>query len=91
LDSGEVREHLKVGKQCFQLGLVFAERLSFVLGEDLVIRKLKFMETATEALESDEQASREAELDATFALMSGELRLLLERLEAELSLSSADA
>ncbi|HET9049778.1 MAG TPA: recombination-associated protein RdgC [Chiayiivirga sp.] len=91
LDSGEVREHLKVGKQCFQLGLVFAERLSFVLGEDLVIRKLKFLETVTEALESDDNASREAELDATFALMSGELRLLLERLEAELSLSSADA
>ena len=91
LDSDEVREHLKVGKQCFQLGLVFAERLSFVLGEDLVIRKLKFLETATEALEKDDRPSLEAELDATFALMSGELRLLLERLEAELSLSSAEA
>ncbi|HRO87753.1 MAG TPA: recombination-associated protein RdgC, partial [Chiayiivirga sp.] len=63
----------------------------FVLGEDLVIRKLKFLETATEALEKDDRPSLEAELDATFALMSGELRLLLERLEAELSLSSAEA
>lgn len=91
LDSDEVREHLKVGKQCFQLELVFCERLSFVLGEDLVIRKLKFLESATEALEQDDRGSLEAELDASFALMSGELRQLLERLEAELSLSQAEA
>ncbi len=91
LDSEEIREHLKVGKQCFQLELVFAERLSFVLGEDLVVRKLKFLETATESLEKDDRQSLEAELDATFALMSGELRVLLERLESELSLSSAEA
>lgn len=91
LDSDEVREHLKVGKQCFHLGLVFAERLSFVLGEDMVVRKLKFLETATESLEKDDRQSLEAEIDATFALMSGELRVLLERLETEFSLSSADA
>ena len=91
LDSDEVREHLKVGKQCFHLGLVFAERLSFVLGEDMVVRKLKFLETATESLEKDDRQSLEAEVDATFALMSGELRVLLERLETEFSLSSADA
>lgn len=90
LDSEEVREHLKVGKQCFQLGLVFSGRLSFVLGEDLVVRKLKFLELATEALEKDTQQSPEAELDASFALMSGELRILLERLETEFSLSTAD-
>ncbi len=91
LDSDEMREHLKVGKQCFQLGLVFAERLSFVLGEDLVVRKLKFLETATEALEKDDRQSLEAELDATFALTSGELRVLLERMEAEFALSPAEA
>lgn len=91
LDGEEIREHLRAGKQCFQLGLVFADRLSFVLGEDLVVRKLKFLELATEALEKDQEQSAEAELDANFALMSGELRSLLERLETELSLSSADA
>ncbi|MCX7564109.1 recombination-associated protein RdgC [Xanthomonadaceae bacterium XH05] len=91
LDADEVREHLKVGKQCFQLGLIFADRLSFVLGEDMVIRKLKFLETATESLEKDDRQSVEAEVDATFALMSGELRLLLERLETEFALSKAEA
>lgn len=91
LKADEIREHLKVGKQCFQLALVYADRLAFVLGEDMVVRKLKFLESAAETLEKDNHASLEAELDAAFALMSGELRLLLERLESEFSLSSADA
>lgn len=91
LSATEIAEHLKAGKQCYHLGLVFAERLSFVLGEDMVVRKLKFLETATEELEKDNRESLEAELDANFALMSGELRLLLERLQQHFSLSSADS
>lgn len=89
LDSDEVREHLKAGKQGFHLALTFEERLDFVLGEDMVVRKLRFLETATEALERDERDSLRAEIDATFALMSGELKRLLERLTGEFSLSEA--
>ena len=91
LESDEVREHLKAGKQGFQLALVFEERLSLVMGEDIVVRKLKFLETATEALEQDNRDSLRAEIDATFALMSGELKRLLARLTEEFSLSAADA
>ena len=89
MTANEIAEHLKAGKQCFHLGLVFAERLSFVLGEDMVVRKLKFLETATEELGKDNRESLEAEMDANFALMSGELRLLLERLEKTFSLSDS--
>lgn len=91
LDSDEVREHLKAGKQGFLLALTFEERLSLVVGEDIVVRKLKFLETATEALEQDNRDSLRAEVDATFALMSGELKSLLKRLTEEFSLSAADA
>jgi recombination associated protein RdgC len=91
LDSDEIRGHLEAGKQGFQLSLTFEERLSLVIGEDIVVRKLKFLETATEALERDERDSLRAEIDATFALMSGELKRLLERLTEEFSLSAADA
>jgi len=59
-----------------------------VLAEDLVIRKLRFLETATEPLERDERDSMRAEIDATFALMTGELKRLLQRLEKELSFSA---
>jgi recombination associated protein RdgC len=91
LDSDEIREHLKSGKQCFRLALTFRERLAFELGDDVVIRKLRFLETATEALDRDERDGVVAEVDARFALAVGEVRALLVALAAELSLSSADA
>jgi recombination associated protein RdgC len=79
LESDEVREHLKSGKQVFQLGLIFDERVGFVLGEDLVVRKLRFLDGVLDEL-SDSAESAEAELDATFALMSLELRRLLDNM-----------
>jgi recombination associated protein RdgC len=91
LDSDEVRGHLEAGKQGFQLALTFEERLAFTIGEDIVVRKLRFLETATEALERNERDSLRAEIDATFALMSGELKRLLVRLEEEFALSKAEA
>jgi recombination associated protein RdgC len=80
LESDEVREHLKSGKQAFQLGLVFDERISFVLGEDLVVRKLKFLDVVLDELGDGAESAR-AELDASFALMTLELRNLLGRLD----------
>jgi len=80
LESDEVREHLKSGKQAFQLGLVFDERISFVLGEDLVVRKLKFLDVVLDEL-GDTAESARAELDASFALMTLELKNLFGRLE----------
>ncbi|MEO7430746.1 MAG: recombination-associated protein RdgC [Dokdonella sp.] len=81
LESDEVREHLKSGKQVFQLGLVFEDRMSFVLGEDLVVRKLRFLDVVLDQMGEDTAESARAELDASFALMTLELRTLFERLE----------
>jgi recombination associated protein RdgC len=80
LDSGEVREHLKTGKQASQLGLVVEERMSFTIDENLVIRKLRFLEAATEALEASERDSAVSEAQARFAFMSMSLRPLLATL-----------
>ena len=80
LESDEVREHLKSGKQVFQLGLEFDGRMAFVLGEDLVIRKLRFLDVVLDELGEDDAESARAELDASFALMTLELRNLLGRL-----------
>ena len=90
MDTIEVREHLKNGKQVFQLGLVFDDRLSFVLGEDLVVRKLKFLDVVTEAL-GDTHDSAAAEADARFALLSGELERLLGKLEEWFGLARPQA
>jgi recombination associated protein RdgC len=81
LESDEIREHLKSGKQVFQLGLVFDERLSFSLDEDLVVRKLRFLDQVQNELGDPEAESAVAELDARFALMSLELRRLFDNLQ----------
>jgi recombination associated protein RdgC len=81
LESDEVREHLKSGKQVTQLALVFQERIRCVLDENLTIRKFKLLDIATESLESGDRESANAELDARFALMSHELALLLASIE----------
>ncbi len=80
LETDEVKEHLRNGKQVFQLGLTFDERISFVLGEDLVVRKLRFLDVVLDELADSPQDSS-AELDARFALLTLELERLLGKLE----------
>ena len=82
LELDEVKEHLKSGKQVFQLGLEFDERISFVLGEDLVIRKLRFLDIVLDEIDESSMESSRAELDATFTLMTLEIRRLLVALES---------
>lgn len=81
LETDEVREHLKSGKQVFQLGLTFEDRMSFVLDENLVVRKLRFLDFVQDEIEKTEFESEEGEIDAHFALMSLELDRLLARMD----------
>jgi recombination associated protein RdgC len=81
LETDEVREHLKSGKQVFQLSLVFEDRIGFVLGEDLTVRKLRFLDQVQDELGETDRDSSVAELDAVFALMTLELERLLLKLE----------
>lgn len=87
----EIRQHLDAGKQVTRLALTLDDHLSFVLGEDLVVRKLKFLDGAVDSLENTERDSLNAELDARFALLSGELSRLFAVLEKALQLSQSEA
>jgi len=91
LQSEEIAKHLEAGKQVTRLALTLDDHLSFVLGEDLVIRKLKFLDGAIDQLENTENQDVRAELDARFALMSGEVRRLFVVLEKALKLSKSEA
>ena len=88
--SDEVARHLEAGKQVTRLALTLDDHVSFVLGEDLVVRKFKLLEGAVDGLESTERDDLHAELDARFALMSGELKRLFAVLEPALKLGRAD-
>ncbi|WP_440224028.1 recombination-associated protein RdgC [Dokdonella sp. MW10] len=90
LESDEIREHLKSGKQVFQLGLELDERMSFVLGEDLAIRKLRFLDVVLDELGDDASESARAEIDSRFALMTLELKRLFEKLDELFGLPRPD-
>jgi recombination associated protein RdgC len=62
------------------LGLVFDDRISFVLGEDLILRKIKFTDVVLDE-QADSPESAAAEMDANFALMALEYERLLGKLE----------
>ncbi|MCD7099076.1 recombination-associated protein RdgC [Stenotrophomonas sp. MMGLT7] len=90
LRSDEIDKHLEAGKQVTKLALNLDGHVSFVLGDDLVIRKLKFLDGALDQLENSDQDGVRAELDARFALMSGEVRRLFLVLEDALKISKVE-
>lgn len=90
LQSEEIRKHLESGKQVTRLAMVFDDRVSFVLGDDLVVRKVKLLEGSVDQLENTERESLDAELDARFALFSSELARLFAALEKALKLSKPE-
>lgn len=80
LTGDEIRAHLAAGKRVAQLGLIWQDRLAFVLDEALVVRRLQFLDVVRESLQEDTSDSPEALFDAEFALMTGELARLTPRL-----------
>lgn len=79
LDCDEIRSHIESGKYVERLALHWQDRLSFILGSDLVLRRLKFGEElvgANDDIKDDMLARR----DADFLLLSeaiGELMPVL--------------
>ncbi|QIK36775.1 recombination-associated protein RdgC [Caldichromatium japonicum] len=84
----EVRHHLRAGKQVTRLALVWDEGLSFVLSEDLALRRLRLADALLEGLDDDEMTPAQR-LDAEFALLSLQLRALLGRFAAIFGLERA--
>lgn len=82
LSADEIREHINAGKQVAQLAVSYEDRVQFVLGEDLTLRKLRFGDVVMEQLGDIAGEDAVAELDARFALTTGELARLQQRLEA---------
>jgi recombination associated protein RdgC len=80
LGGAEIRAHLEAGKLVRKLALTWNDRLSFVLADDLTIRRLRFLELVRDELRDVETDSVEARNDVEFVIASGEIRSLLPRL-----------
>jgi len=80
LASEEIRTHLDAGKQAVKLGLGWSERLSFVVADDLGVKKLKFSDELLETAADQGEADAAAQFDADFTLMAMELARFAPRL-----------
>ncbi|MBK5970924.1 MULTISPECIES: recombination-associated protein RdgC [Thiorhodovibrio] len=89
LTSPEIKAHLDSGKRVVALALTWNERLSFVLGEDLALKRLRFSDELIEEALDDNAEDDQARLDAEFIIMAGELRSLLEALSGEFAPAEA--
>jgi len=80
LYSEELRRHLDGGMQVVRLALQWKEQLSFVLGDDLCLRRMKFADALVK--ENDEVVDEDplVRKDADFALMAPALTALQDRL-----------
>ena len=79
LTAQEVRQHVDTGKQVTRLGLIWQERIRFVLTDKLELKRVQFLDVIEdEASQAGDDA--EALFDATLLLMVGELRGLIGEL-----------
>lgn len=83
LEGDDIHQHISAGKVVTRLALTWADRISFVLTEDLQIKRLSFLDILKD--EADGQAENEDErFDIDFTLMAGEVARLLDDLVAAL-------
>lgn len=83
LKADEIRNHLETGMQVTKLALTWDDNVSFVLDEELGIRRLKFGETLQDQLDGVDADDALAKFDAAFTIMTLELsRLIPGLLEA---------
>lgn len=89
LQGDEVAKLLEAGKQCTRVGVRFEDHVAAVVDESVGMRKIRFLDGALERLDG-EHDSVAAELDARFALFSGEIRKVFAALAGAFSLSAAE-
>ncbi|WP_286977870.1 recombination-associated protein RdgC, partial [Pseudomonas sp.] len=69
LGGEEIQLHMSSGKQVTQLALAWQEKLSFVLDDKLVIKRLRFDDLLQDQAEQDGGDDNLGQLDASFTLM----------------------
>ncbi len=77
LDGEEISTHLEAGKQVVKLAMTWEENISFLLNEDLSIKRLKFGDVMQEQLDDSGADDAASKFDASFAIMSMEFAKLL--------------
>ncbi len=86
LETEEISKHIKAGKEVTRLAMTWSDKLSFVLHENLQLKRLAPLDLLKEQADSYEA---DDSFDTDFAIMTGELKKLLPDIVNELGGESA--
>ena len=84
LSGSELTTNLEAGKFVSQLELIWDDKIRFILTENLIIKRLRFLDMMADNLDKQGFESAQEKIDAEFALMVGEVTKLLNQLMQEL-------
>ncbi|OWY39374.1 recombination-associated protein RdgC [Xenophilus sp. AP218F] len=79
LSAEEIRQHIATGKQVAELGLIWNERIRFILTDELRFKRIQFLDLLQEEA-SQAGDDRESLFEATFLLGCEELGKLVDAL-----------
>ncbi len=80
LAAEEIIRHLHRGKQVAKLALNWDNKIAFEFSDDLIIRKIKFMDLIQQDRSEIKKQSPQEQLDTDFAIMTGEFSQFLPNL-----------
>lgn len=72
LEAEEIGKHIKAGKEVAKLAMTWNDKLSFVLHENLQLKRLAPLDVLKEQADAEDDV-----FDADFAIMTGELKKML--------------
>jgi recombination associated protein RdgC len=76
----EIKNHLDTGKEVIKLAVSWADRISFIIDENLAIKRLRFLDLIQDQVADIETGDEAAQFDVDFSIMSAELANFLPRL-----------
>ncbi len=88
LGTDEVKSNIDTGKAVSKLALVWDKKISFVVSEDLIVKKLKFLDVLEEKMNEADPQSHEERMDIEFTLMTGEISKLIPDLYKQFTSNS---
>lgn len=88
LISDEIKNHLDADKFITKIALEWDEAMSFVLCDDLAIKRIKFFDVLHEQNDDIDSDDVMAKKDADFALMAGELNRFIHDLLKQFSVTT---
>ncbi|TAK63242.1 recombination-associated protein RdgC [Methylobacter sp.] len=80
LSLPEIKNHLDTGKEVIKLAVNWADRLAFVIDENLAVKRLKFLDLIQDQVADIDTSSEAEQFDVDFSIMSLELANFLPRL-----------